>query len=85
MIVDGLIDGLALLESLDVLVHELKVLGLKAQRRDVEVLAASAVMRVVVIKADDGRHVADQSVAVRVAACPGGGVGYEASPFVERN
>lgn len=69
MVVDGLIDRLALLEGLNVLVHELKVLGLEAQSSDVQVLAASAVLRVVIIKADDSGHVADQSVAVRVAAC----------------
>ena len=68
MVVDGLIDRFALLESLDVLVHELKVLGLEAQSGDVQVLAASAVLRVVIIKADDSGHVADQGVAVRVAA-----------------
>ena len=52
-------------------VHEVKVLCLGGQGRDVLLLATVAVQAVVVIQADDGGHVADQRVAVGVAAWEG--------------
>ena len=68
VVVDRLVHGLALLERLDLRVHELKVLRLGRERRDALLAAALAVERVVVVEADDGRHVADERVAVGVAA-----------------
>ena len=73
VVVDGLVNSLPLLKRLHVLVHELKVLCLGAQRSDVQRLAAIAVLCMVVVEADDGGHVADQRVAVRVATCMSSG------------
>jgi hypothetical protein len=77
VVVDGLVDGLALLEGLDLVVHQVKVLGLGVQGGDAGLAAALAVEAVVVVQADDGGHVGDEGVAVGVAACwgVGGGVG----------
>ena len=57
MVVDGLLHRLALLERLGLLVHEVEVLGLRVQSSHALSLAAKPVQRVVVVQADDGRHV----------------------------
>lgn len=77
MVVDGLLHTLALLERLDVLVHEVKVLRGGVQRSDALLLAAKAVKGVVVIEADDGRHLGDEGVGIGVAAGRGLGVRAE--------
>ena len=68
MVVDGLLHGLALLERLHLLVHEIEVVGERVQRRDGLLLAAVSVQRVVVIQADHRGGVADQRVGVWVPA-----------------
>lgn len=69
MVVDGLLHGLTILQRLDLLVHEVKVLGLGVQGSDGCNLAAVPVQAMVVIQADHGGHVRDQGVGVGVAAC----------------
>jgi hypothetical protein len=69
VVVDGLVDSLALLHGLDLLVHELEVLGLGGEGSDGLLLATKAIKAMVVVQADDSRHVADEGVGVGVAAC----------------
>jgi hypothetical protein len=68
VVVDGLLDGLALLERLHLLVHEIEVVGAGVQRRHGLLLAPVPVQGVVVVQADDSGGVADQRVGVGVAA-----------------
>ena len=68
VVVDGLVDGLALAQRLDLLVHEVEVLAALVERGDLLDLAAVAVVGVVVVEADDGGHVGDEGVGVGVAA-----------------
>ena len=56
------------LERLDLLVHEVELLLLDVQRRLSGHLASLAIVEVVVVEADDGRHVTEQRVAVWVSA-----------------
>ena len=111
VVVDGLVDRLSRLEGLDLLVHEVEVLGLRGEGGDlvwdqsvsivrivrqmgewvdgwlalcppsipailIKIIRATylrdlpsfAVEAVVVVKANDGRHVGDERVAVRVSS-----------------
>lgn len=67
MVVDGFLDGLALLDGLDLLVHEVKILRLWRKRGDTLLLAAITVQAMVIIQADNGGVVRQQSVRVGVA------------------
>ena len=71
MVVDGLGDSFAFLESFDLLVHEVEVLGFGGKGGDLGFLATITIKRVVVIKADDGGHVTDQGVTVWVSTFRG--------------
>mmetsp|Transcript_4334 Transcript_4334/g.9805 ORF Transcript_4334/g.9805 Transcript_4334/m.9805 type:complete len:407 (+) Transcript_4334:94-1314(+) len=68
VVVDALVHALSLLERLDLLVHEVELLLLDVQRRLSGHLASLAIVEVVVVEADDGRHVTEQRVAVGVSA-----------------
>mmetsp|Transcript_5430 Transcript_5430/g.18886 ORF Transcript_5430/g.18886 Transcript_5430/m.18886 type:complete len:398 (-) Transcript_5430:65-1258(-) len=74
VVVDRLLDGLALHQVLHLAVHVVEVLGLRRERGDVVVLAPLAVAAVVVVQADDSGGVGDEGVGVRVAALRGGRV-----------
>lgn len=54
--------------SAHLLVHEVEVLSLRCQSSDSLFSTALPVQAVVIIKADDGGHVADEGVGVGVAA-----------------
>eukprot|EP01083_Nonionella_stella_P051859 137708_1 len=57
VVVDGLHDGLSVLECQDVLVHEVELLLGGVQGGEARDLAALAVVEMVIIEADDGGHV----------------------------
>ena len=57
VVVDWLGHSLAILEIPDLLIHEVKVLGLGVQGCDTLLLPAGSVQAVVVIQADDSGHV----------------------------
>jgi hypothetical protein len=68
VVVDGLLDRLALLDRLHLLVHEVEVVGPRVERGDALLLPAGPVQGVVVVEAYHGRGVADERVGVRVPA-----------------
>ena len=75
VVVDGLRDGLAVLQGLDLLVHEVEVVLALIEGGEAGLLAAIAVVEMVIIEADDGGKVGDESVglpsAVAEAAAEG--------------
>mmetsp|Transcript_16818 Transcript_16818/g.40227 ORF Transcript_16818/g.40227 Transcript_16818/m.40227 type:complete len:217 (-) Transcript_16818:220-870(-) len=62
VVVDGLHDGLAVLEGLHVLEHEVELLLGGVERGEAGDLAAAAVVEMVVVEADDGGHVGHEGV-----------------------
>eukprot|EP00955_Chlamydomonas_euryale_P056838 356567-Chlamydomonas_euryale.AAC.8 len=78
VVVDGLVHGLALLQGLDLLVHEVEVLRLGVEGSHLRLLAAVAVKAVVVVQANNGGHVRQQGVGVGVAVCIHGSAGAPA-------
>lgn len=68
VVVDGLIHGLPFLESLNLLVHQVEVVGPRVERGDALLLPPGPVEGVVVVEADHGGGVADEGVGVGVPA-----------------
>jgi len=64
VVVDGLHDGLALLERLDMLEHEIEALLGGVECGKAGDLASSTVVEMVIIKADDGGHVGNEGVGL---------------------
>ena len=64
VVVDGLGDGLAVLQGLDLLVHEVKVVLALVEGGEAGHLAAIAVVEMEVIEADDGGEVGDEGVGL---------------------
>lgn len=69
MVVDGLVHNSALLEVLDLVVHQLKVLCLGVKCCYSLLLTAVAIQGVVIIQANDGSHVGDEGIRLWVSAC----------------
>ena len=64
VVVDGLGDGLTVLQGLDLLVHEVEVVLALIEGGEARNLAAIAVVEMVVIEADDGGEVRDEGVGL---------------------
>ena len=62
VVVDGLHDGLSVLEGVDLLVHEVEVILKRVQGGESRNLTSLTVVKMVIIKADDGGEVRDQGV-----------------------
>ena len=67
VVVDRLLDRFAFLQGFDLFVHQVKVLLFQVERGQARFLTALTVVQVVVIQAQDGGGVRDQSVGIRVA------------------
>jgi hypothetical protein len=64
VVVDGLRDGLSVLEGLDLLVHEVEVVLKRVEGGESRNLTSVTIIRMVVIKADDSGEVRDQGVSL---------------------
>ena len=64
VVVDGLRDRLAILQGLDLLVHEVEVVLALIEGGKTGLLAAIAVVEMVIIEADDGGKIGDEGVGL---------------------
>jgi len=64
VVVDGLLDSLAVLEGADLLEHEVEVVLALIESGETGLLAAVAVVEMVVIEADDGGEVTNEGVGL---------------------
>ena len=71
MVVDRLLDWFSVFDSLNLLVHEVEIIGSRVERRHTLHLPPGSVERVVVVQADDSGGVADEGVGVRVPSSRG--------------
>ena len=66
VIINRFLDGDATLESFDLLIHEIKVIGAWVQSSDSFLFATGPVQRMVIVETDHSGHVTDECVGVRV-------------------